>query len=765
MFIFVKRWLLAVVAMLALGQAAAILPSMRAETAGDQHFETLAASWDEGVPLGNATLGALIWQRNGRLRFSLDRTDLWDLRKNSVQKNLKGGFDFVKAQLDAGTYNAAQARFDAPYDTEPMPCKIPGAAIEFPIQSLGPTENVSLYLREAICEIRWKNGTLMRSFVSAVQPVGWFEIVHAPKDLVPDIDAPQFRADGAAKDGIVGSLSLARLGYDQGTLTRDTNALFFRQPGEPGFFYEAAVRWQRRGDTLIGVWSLSTSRSGKRAADLTAEAMKRGIAHDFQDHIIWWRRFGRQSSVLLPDPVLQKQYENEMYKFGSAARNDSYPISLQAVWTADNGQLPPWKGDYHHDLNTQLSYWPAYIGNHLSEGLGYLNTLWNQRDTFKRYTQDYFGKPGMAIPGVATLTGEPLGGWCQYAMSPTAGAWLAHHFWQHWKFSNDSHFLKNRGYPFLHDTCVFLEAFSQKDENGVRTLPLSSSPEYNDNSAKAWFRTMTNYDLALCKKVFAEAAEMARALGKKNDAERWARVGKEFPDFDLDANGALTIAKGAPYNHSHRHFSHALSIYPLGLLDITQGETQQRIIENTLQTLEKHGPSMWTGYSYSWLGCLWARARNGEKAASYLKIFANHFCLRNTFHANGDQTKSGKSSFTYRPFTLEGNFAFAAGIQEMLLQSHTKAIRIFPAVPKDWKNVSFRQLRAIGAYLVSAEMFDGKVRLIEIAPQRGGICTVELPPSMAPDKITVTGQAGPIFTRGNTLTIPTKPYNTVTIRQ
>ena len=113
-----------------------------------------------------------------------------------------------------------------------------------------------------------------------------------------------------------------------------------------------------------------------------------------------------------------------MYKFGAATREDSYPISLQAVWTADNGMLPPWKGDYHHDLNTQLSYWPAYTGNHLQEGMGYLNTLWKQRDVYKKYTREYFGTDGMNVPGVCTLTGEPMGGWVQYSMSPTVSAWL-----------------------------------------------------------------------------------------------------------------------------------------------------------------------------------------------------------------------------------------------------------------------------------------------------------------------------------------------------
>lgn len=109
--------------------------------------------------------------------------------------------------------------------------------------------------------------------------------------------------------------------------------------------------------------------------------------------------------------------------------------------------------------------------------------------------------------------------------------------------------------------------------------------------------------------------------------------------------------------------------------------------------LEKYGSNWWTGYSFSWLGNLYARAFDGEKAANALRTFANCFCLPNSFHVNGNQSGTGKSKFTYRLFSLEGNFAFAAGIQEMLLQSHTGVIKIFPAIPKSWENVTFNQLR------------------------------------------------------------------------
>ena len=111
---------------------------------------------------------------------------------------------------------------------------------------------------------------------------------------------------------------------------------------------------------------------------------------------------------------------------------------------------------------------------------------------------------------------------------------------------------------------------------------------------------------------------------------------------------------------------------------------------------------------------------DGERAAAALRDFAQCFCLKNSFHANGDQSRSGKSNFTYRPFTLEGNMAFASSLQEMLLQSHTGTVRIFPAIPPSWKDVSFRTLRTEGAFLVSAAMRDGKVSEVKVRSTVGG---------------------------------------------
>ena len=115
-----------------------------------------------------------------------------------------------------------------------------------------------------------------------------------------------------------------------------------------------------------------------------------------------------------------------------------------------------------------------------------------------------------------------------------------------------------------------------------------------------------------------------------------------------------------------------------------------------------------------------ARAGQGDKAAKTLKTFAECFCHKNTFHANGDQSRTGKSLFRYRPFTLEANFAGAAALQEMMLQSHEGYIDIFPALPRSWREASFENLRARGALLVSAYKSDGVTKKVVIVAEKGG---------------------------------------------
>lgn len=693
------------------------------------YFDQLAKQWDEAIPLGNGMLGALVWQKDGKLHFSLDRADLWDQRPMKGLHRKEFSYNWIIDQVHKKDYGIVQEYFDEPYDREPAPSKIPGGALEFDTRNWGKVTSVNLSLNDALCEVKWVNGVVLKTFVAADKSLGWFKFDHIPENVDVELVAPKYQGQVKNSGDPVGGDDLSRLGYPKGTIVKDGHSITYDQSGWGGFSYQINVRWKETGKTMEGSWSIS-SRHTTDGKDITAKGVtaKAGsFTTDFGTHQNWWKQFWQQSAIQLPDALLEKQWYLEQYKFGSVARTGAPPISLQAIWTADNGRLPPWKGDYHHDLNTQLSYWPAYSGNHLKEAMGYLDYLEKNKENYKRYTKTFFESDGIAVPGVTTLDGTEMGGWVQYSLSPTVSAWLGQHYYLQWRYSMDRDFLKQKAYPWIKATAKLLEDITILNQQGHRQLKISSSPEINDNSLEAWFPQNTNYDLALMKFAFKAAAELADELGLKQESQHWKGIYEQFDNYALSANQELKFAPTMAYNQSHRHFSSAMAIHPLGLIKWEDGAQAQTVIKNTIHLLDSIGPAYWCGYSYAWMGNMKARAKDGEGAAKDLEIFAKAFCSVNSFHLNGDQTKSGYSKFTYRPFTLEGNFAFAAGLQEMLLQSYAGFIEIMPAVPSGWKDLSFNQLRAEGAVLVSAKRKDGLVREVRLEAEKGGEIKLKLP--------------------------------------
>ena len=698
----------------------------------DLHFKQLPTVWDEGIPVGNGIIGGLVWAKDGKLRISFDRTDLWDLRRMENLQTPEWKYKWVREQWEKNDYKPVQDKFDVPYDRSPAPSKIPGAAVEFDISSLGAVESVHLYLDHALCEIVWESGTRFQTFIHAKEAVGWYCFEDLDQSLPYELIPPKYNSGKKNKmeDPVTGQ-DLRRLGYPKGEIVRGEDYMTYDQQGWGGFSYQVHLTAKTEGQMMEGCWSMSSRFPAWDEKALAKEVVNKhlvtGMDADRQSHTSWWNNFWNKSDIQIPDELLLKQWKLELYKLGSAARKNTPPISLQAVWTADNGKLPPWKGDFHHDLNTQLSYWPTYSGNHLEEETGFINWLWKYRETFEKYTRDYFEVEGLNVPGVTTLTGEPMGGWIQYSFGPTVSAWLAQHFYLHWRYTMDRDFLTEKAYPWVREVAIFLEAISEKSENGMRKLPISSSPEIFNNSRNAWFGHTTNFDLALIRWTFEKAAELARETGNAEEATKWESLLKEWPDFAIDPQTGLMFANGFPYHESHRHFSHQMAYHPLGLIDFSNGEKHRQIIRNTINRLDSIGSQAWVGYSFSWLANLKARAFDGDGAAEALRIFASSFCLPNSFHVNGDQSGKGYSSFTYRPFTLEGNFAFAAGLQEMLIQSHTGVIRLFPAVPAKWTDIGFDGLRAEGAFLISANMDNGLVQKVEIKSEAGGTLRLKNP--------------------------------------
>jgi alpha-L-fucosidase 2 len=690
-------------------------------------FDSLPKVWDEGMPLGNGMLGVLIWQKDNKLRLAMDRADLWDLRPVDEFKDKNFKFKFVYENYKNKNYEPIGKMIDVPYEKNIAPAKIPGSALEFDISKFGDMKEAYISMDSAYSRIEWKNGIIFKSFIHAEMPIGRFKFENISDDCIPDLVTPYIKKESLTNESALTSLNTqdaSALNYPKPVIIKTKSSISYYQAGYNGFSFDINIAWKRTdARTIEGVWTITTKgglySNKDNAGEMTVRALFRGYEKDFSTHISWWNKYWEKSSISIPDEKLENQWYSEIYKFGSTSRRGAPPISLQAIWTADNGKLPPWRGDYHNDLNTQLSYWHSYSSNHLDEELSYLDWLWKIKDNCKKFTKNYFEKNGLNVPGVCTLTGDPLGGWGQYSLSLTASSWLSRHFYLHYKYSDDKLFLQQRAYPYIKDVAVFLNEISIKTKEGKRSIPLSSSPEINDNNLKAWFPEITNYDLSLIRWLYSAAAELAGELGKTVEQKKWKTILNEWPELSISTEKGLLIAPDYPLPYSHRHFSHLMSIFPLGIINL-ESPNGGNIINASLRELEKSGTEWWVGYSFSWLGNLYARALEGDKARDILKTFADCFCSKNTFHLNGDQTKSGKSKWTYRPFTLEGNFAFASGIQEMLLQSYNGVIKIFPAVPKDWKNLSFKTFRAEGAFLVSAEMKNGEINEIRIFSETGG---------------------------------------------
>ena len=166
----------------------------------DLIFNSLAKSWDEAIPLGNGTVGALIWEKDGKLRFSLDRTDLWDLRPVDSLSGDNYNFEWVKEQIKKNDYYPVQKKFDHPYDMMPAPSKIPGAALEFNVEGLGDVECVRLHINNALCKVKWGNNISLKTFVQSDAPIGWFVFENLPEDITPEIIVPKYESENESDD-------------------------------------------------------------------------------------------------------------------------------------------------------------------------------------------------------------------------------------------------------------------------------------------------------------------------------------------------------------------------------------------------------------------------------------------------------------------------------------------------------------------------------------------------------------------------------------
>lgn len=698
---------------------------------GGLEFANPISRWDEALPLGNGLTGCLIWGGPRDLRFSLDRTDIWDLTPPAGIE--KKEFTYENMVRLAREKQTAEIRriFDAPYQ-DPVPTKLPAGKL---ILDVGEGDHVSSLLdfetAQGVLTVRGDFGErIIRAVCHAVEGTGMIQVGDGHSAPIVRLVNPPFSREAAGEpysydaqkrqisQGNLSDLCYPAAVFGEKICEEDIRLSWFTQEIAKEFSYGVVMGVRKRAkDTLI-FYRIITSRDGERWLEDGTRKVREQLAAGYEAHLEthrkWWANYWGKSRLSLPDPFFEKQWYLTNYLFASCSRKGCCPMPLQGVWTADNGALPPWKGDYHNDLNTQLSYSHFYKANHLAEGECFLDFLWNLREKGRDFAKRFYHTEGICLPGVMTIDGRPLGGWPMYSLSPTQQIWLCQSFELYFRYTGDREFLEKKAWVFFEETALCMGGLLETGADGLYRLPVSSSPELHDDEAAAWVTPNSNYDLALLRYLYGTLADFSNILGN-GQADKWNAFLCQMPEFSLDERHVLMISPDECLKESHRHLSNAMAICPLGLYRYETPEGR-KVIDGVVEDYERLGTGAWTGFSFAWMAHLYAIQKNGQGAREQLRILWESFCGPNGFHLNGDFRKRGYSSFHYRPFTLEANMYGADGLQEMLLQTAPGKVDLFPAIPDEWKEkgVEFENFRAQGGILVSAAIKGGRLRQISL---------------------------------------------------
>lgn len=476
---------------------------------------------------------------------------------------------------------------------------------------------------------------------------------------------------------------------------------------------------------LVEYYTIATNNDSDNFIDESKKQLIQTANEEYdklkEEHIAYWKKYWKQSSINIEDKNLEKLYYRSWYLFASCSRKGFYPMPLQGVWTADDDMLPPWKGDYHYDLNVQLSYQSYLKANHLKEGEVLLDYLWGLKSTFEKYAKEFYNVEGLLIPATATLLGKPIGGWAHYAFSPTMTIWAIQSFDEYYLYSGDEKFFKERVYPIFKDVGTAIYQLLE-EKNGKLYLPLSSSPEIFDDTRKAYLKPNSNFDLALMRYLYQRLICFSEKMGESsNDYKNILSMlddiairdlrplppGRDFNGFSIKLNSEYTLEE------SHRHFSHLMCLYPLHLINYDT-EEHKMIYEGSIEELERYGTGRWVGYSFPLGAQIYAMAYKGNSAYQKLCDFENGFVAENGFHLNGDFKNFGYTALHYRPFTLEALYCYCDALHEMLMQDHQGYVHLFPAIPNKWKDASFTNLRSVSGILVSAVMKNKSIKSITL---------------------------------------------------